>query len=312
MLNLDLIRMIGTPEEQIPLILEYEERFGAQVAGFARDYMLEDTLPACVPYDDDTQRSNAHISCKAAVGKATALSDTPPEQAMLAYLFWLHCLPYLYRFYKLLGLDENLFSASLQDLNYKFRECRKVKGYPGVFVDWFFLFTELKLFAFGRLQFELVRYSYESYTAGGYTLRKGDPVYSIHIPSCGPLTRESCFDAFRKAYAFFKKDLPGTVMPILTHSWLLYPPYWGVTFPTDSNVGKFASMFDVVHVNPTPEFGDCWNVFGMEYPGSTDTLPADTGMRRRFIDYINRGGTYGWASGVLLYDGENGKLINRP
>lgn len=311
MLNFDLIRAIATPEEYIPLIKEYDIRFGSRVAPIAKKYMLTDTLPACIPYTDDTQRTDAYMHCKATVAKVTALSTNPEEQAMLAYLFWLHCLPYLHRFYMLMGLDTQLFAISLQDLNYKVRECVKVNGYPGLFVDWFFLFTQLKLFAFGRLQYELVRFPYEEYSAGGYTLRKGDPVYSLHVPSIGPLTQEACFDSFRKAYGFFKKDLPGTIMPMIIHSWLLYPPYQGVTFPPDSNVGKFAAMFDIQDVHHTPQFGDCWNVFGMHDPGSTDLLPAETSMQRRFIDYIKAGGTYGYGSGVLLYDGEHNRLLNR-
>ena len=311
MLNLELVRKIETPEENIPLILEYDRKYGEKIEKIAAEYILTGSLPACIPYTDDEERMEAHKRGKTYAGRAAALSEVPQEQAMLAYLFWLHCLPFAWKFYTLLGIDETVFCQSLRDITYKTRECLAVRGYLGVFVDWFFLFFDMKILAFGRLQYELATYPYDTYRAGGYTLHKGDPVLSIHVPSCGPLKKELCFDSFRQAYAFFHEDIPGTVLPIVIHSWLLYPPYLGVTFPEDSNVGRFARMFDVVHVNPTEEFNDCWRIFSKDYSGSTGDLPSDTGMRRRFIDYLNAGGTHGWASGVLLYDGEKDMIINR-
>lgn len=312
MLNTDLLRLINTPEEHIPQITEYETQFGEAVERLAQEYLFAGTLPACTPYIDDDQRMAAYYLAEDYTKRAGALGSTPAEDHMLQYLFWLHCVPYAQKFYTMLGIDESVFRASMGDLNYKTRECLKVKGHLGVFTNWFFLFFDMKLFALGRLEYELSRYPYDAYTAGGYTLQKGDTVYSCHIPSSGPLKPELVLDSLRKAYAFFKKDLPGTVLPVITHTWLLYPPYQGVTFPEGSNIAKFASLFDIISVDTTPDFKNCWNVFDMDYPGSTKGLPADTGMRQRFIDYINGGGSFGSAYGVLLYDGEKDTILNRP
>lgn len=311
MLTLELLRLIATPEEHIPQIIEYEAKFGETVEKLAQEYLFSGTFPACVPYADGDQRMAAYWLCDSYTKRVGALGNTPAEAHMLQYLFWLHCVPYGRKLYTLLGIDEAVFIASMNDLNYKARECLKVKGHLGVFTNWFFLFFDMKLFALGRLQYELSRYPYDIYTAGGYTLHKGDPVYYCHIPSSGPLAPELVRDSLRQAYAFFKKDLPGTVLPVITHTWLLYPPYQGVTFPAGSNVAKFAELFDIVSVDTTPEFKNCWSVFDMDYPGSTESLPANTGMQRRFIDYINRGGSFGGAYGVLLYDGEKDTIINR-
>lgn len=311
MLTTELLLKISTPEEHIPQIMEYEAKYGGVMEKLAQEYLFAGTLPACVPYVDDDQRMAAYWLADAYTKRAGALGNTPAEDHMLQYLFWLHCVPYGRKFFSLLGIDEAVFTASMNDLNYKTRECLKVKGHLGVFTNWFFLFFDMKLFALGRLQYELSRFPYDSYTAGGYTLRQGDTVYYCHIPSSGPLKPELVRDSFRRAYAFFKKDLPGTVLPVITHTWLLYPPYQGITFPEGSNIANFAKLFDILSVDTSTEFKNCWNVFDIDYPGNTESLPADTSMRRRFIDYINNSGSFGSAYGVLLYDGEKDILLNR-
>ena len=44
---------------------------------------------------------------------------------------------------------------------------------------------------------------------------------------------------------------------------------------------------------------------------SVSQLPRDTTLRRNMVRYIENGGGFGFGFGVILYDGEQKKIINR-
>ena len=310
MLTADLLRIISTPKEHIPQILEFDAKYAADIAPLAAEYMLGSQVPAGMYYPNDTVATDAYYRAKDFVAKVTALASTEEEQHMLCYLFWLHCAPYLRRFYSVAGIDESIFCNSMADLSYKAQECIQVKGHLGVFTDWFISFFDMKLFGLGRLEYVMARFPYDSFTAAGYTLHRGDPVCHCHIPSCGPLTMEKIQDSLRKAYAFFKPHLKDPVLPVVTRTWLLYPPYRGPVFPIGSNTEQFANLFVTVESTVTETFDDCWRVFSIPYPEDVADLPTETSMQRRFVDYIRAGGTFGKTYGVLLYDGEKDTIIN--
>lgn len=309
MLDLELLRLIATPEEYIPQILDYDARYAAAIEPLAAEYMLCSNVPAGMYYPNDTVASDAYYRTKDFVAKVSALSPLEEEQHMLCYLFWLHCVPYLRRFYSLAGIDESVFRNSMADLAYKAQECIKVKGHLGVFTDWFLSFFDMKLFGLGRMEYVMAHFPYDSFTATGYTLRRGDPVCHCHIPSSGPLTIDLIQDSLRKAYAFFKPYLQDNILPVVTRTWLLYPPYRGPVFPIGSNTEQFANLFATVESMETETFDDCWRVFSIPYPEDIAALPTETSMQRRFVDYIRAGGKFGKAYGVLLYDGERDVLL---
>ena len=121
-----------------------------------------------------------------------------------------------------------------------------------------------------------------------------------------------CMDSFHQAYEFFKPNLSGDIIPIISITWLLYQPYIDKVFPENSNLLQFANMFDVVKSSSSGNaFYDGWRVFNKMYDGTTKDLPTDNTLRRNFIDYINNGGDFGCGYGIILYDGKNKKIINR-
>ncbi len=305
-----LLKKIATPEEYILIIQKYDEKYGATIEEISREYMLSKQLEPLVPYINAKERTTAHNRAKAYIKRLNDISEDEETRLMLNYLFWLHCVPYAKETYSLLGIDTEIFYDSMSDIACKAKECEDVYGCVGVFADWFFLFFDMKLFGLGRLQYEIERFAGDDYCVNGYELKRGSVVYSTHIPAVGPLTRELCLDSFQRAYEFFKKDLDDVVIPIVTDSWLLYPPYLGTIFSKGSNTYNFARMFDVIEVDESPDFEDCWRVFGKNYEGTTTGLPTDTGMRKRFVDYIDAGGTFGCGYGVLLYNGEKREIIN--
>jgi len=50
----------------------------------------------------------------------------------------------------------------------------------------------LKEFTLGRLQYEVYPFGYDEYTYENFKLKKGDRVYSCHIPANGKLTEDMC------------------------------------------------------------------------------------------------------------------------
>ena len=311
MICAELLQKLDTPQKHISFILEQDARYGEAIEEIAKGFMLSGDEAALVPYENANARSAAYDRTKQYLDQVKALCADEKTQYLLMYLFWLHCVPYAKRYYKLLHIDDEVFYATMKDLTYKLKECEAVYGVVGVFVDWFFLLFDMKLFGLGRLEYEIKQFDYDCYCADGVKLKKGDVVYSCHIPSSGPLTQALCLESFQKAYTFFKKDLKGTVLPVVVRSWLLYPPYQGTVFSKDSNTYRFVKLFDTIDQGTTETFAECWRVFDQHYAGTCKELPVDTSMRRRFVDYINAGGTFGWGYGVLLYDGEQKKIINR-
>lgn len=205
--------------------------------------------------------------------------------------------------YRAAGMDESVFWNSMADLLYKLNECREVYGVWGTFVaHWHPWFYTMRRFAFGRLQFEAVPFAgKEPVTVGGHTVRPGDTVYNMHIPSAGPLTKESRLDAYRRAYDFYKKE-DGAWLAFVCSSWLLYPPYREILPPT-SNVVSFMDDFHIYASEPH-EFYDNWRVFGRDFEKPFAELPEDTSMRRAFKKYLLAGGGAGSGLGIFFYNGK--------
>lgn len=209
--------------------------------------------------------------------------------------------------YEKKGVSGETFWATFSDLKYKVLECHEIHGVWGNFVPfWYNIFFTCDIVKLGRLEFESCTYPLdEPYTWGDITVKKGDPVKSIHIPSSGePFDWDARLDAYRRAYAFFGEK----PLICVCDSWLLYPPYRGL-LPETSNVRSFMKDFHVIHQRDEEVFDDAWRVFGREYQKAPAALPEKTGMQRAFKNHLINGGSAGEGFGVLIFDGE--KIINR-
>ena len=196
-------------------------------------------------------------------------------------------------------LPEQIWHDSMLDLRYKLEECKAVCGICGSFVaGWFPGFFNLTRFALGRLQFEIHEFD-NDYQAGDYTIAKGSKAINMHIPRSGqPLSKELYEDAFARAKVFYKDTFgDAEQVPFICHSWLLYPETANFV-PSHLNVYKFLSEFTVFesHYN---DGEDLWRLFDtMErHP---DRLPADTSLRRAFVQHLKNGGRVGWGFGILF------------
>ena len=196
------------------------------------------------------------------------------------------------------GIDLSIFHGSMLDLKYKLQECKVVKGIVGSFVAWWFnRFYNLERFALGRLQFEVDRFG-QHYEREGHILTPDSKAINVHIPrTLTHLTPESCDEAFRMAKEFFKDQVdPDT--PFICHSWMLYPGNKQI-LPESTNVYKFMSRFDVFHWADDPSLEDLWRIFDTDEK-DPDRLPADTSMRRSYINHLKNGGVLGWGHGVFF------------
>lgn len=208
--------------------------------------------------------------------------------------------------YKEAGLPESLFWHTIADLRYKLLECKDVYGLWGTFVaGWYPGFFDMTRFALGRLQFEWAGFPLERYENHGVSLHKGDRVLNMHIPSCGPLTKEARMDAYRQAYRFFDRETAGAPLPMMCESWLLYPGHRDF-LPAGSNILDFLNDFDILEKRDMDKenFGDLWRIFGRDYTLPAGELPTDTTLRQVYRDRLLSGKPVGLALGVLVFDGK--------
>ena len=204
----------------------------------------------------------------------------------------------LYEKYHEQGIDEQIFWDTIKDIKYKLDECKSVHDIWGVFVlFWYPGFYRMTRFAFGRLQFDLALYAWDTYEKDGVTVKKGDPVLDCHIPSSGKLTRELCWDSYRRAAAFSGRKV------IVCDSWMLYPAQ--VDFlPSHSSILEFARDYDIVEQADKPDFPNSWRIFGSRHKLPPKDWPTDTSLQRAFKERIMAGLPVGDGRGVLIVDKE--------
>lgn len=212
------------------------------------------------------------------------------------FLTLVHMTKHLKALYLERGLDEQIFKDSVLDLKWKLAECKLVKGIRGTFVfSWFFGFFRLTRFALGRLQFEVITPG-KDYAVNGFRLEKGKTqVINVHIPrTCTPLDKQSCDSAYQQARAFFR-DQVGEHCPFVCSSWLLYPENKKI-LPVSTNTYRFMSEYEIIDWAET-DGTDLWRLFDTDEKDPS-LLPADSTMRRCYIEHLKNGGKTGWGLGI--------------
>ena len=199
------------------------------------------------------------------------------------------------------GLPENVFWDSCNDLVCKANECIGLRGVWGLdlFAIWYQLFFEAKRFALGRLQYEEWPFNQDEYTFDGITIKRDDIIVRLHIPSSGKLLIEDVKESFALAYKTFPKR-DGKVFFMCT-SWMLFPNFIEI-FDKNSNLYKFAELFDPAGVMYHDQFKDAWRIFGTNDTSDTSKLPANSSLQKEFIKYIEETHIYGLGTGVVVCD----------
>ncbi len=219
-----------------------------------------------------------------------------------AYMLLFICMaPKLHERYIQKGIDDKIFYDTMSDLTYKLEECRLVRGKTGTFVpSWYKGFFEMKIFALGRLQFE-INHTWFNCMVDGVHIPKGTKVLSVHIPRTNTRLEHSLvIDSYQKAAEFFKDEL-GDKIIFICSSWLLYP--WNRTVLKDgSNLAQFYDDFTIVISGEYQNYSEVWRLFDCLFDGNPDTLPNDSSLRRAYIERIKSGEPIGHGTGVILYN----------
>ena len=229
------------------------------------------------------------------------ISKTADINEYTGALVLLLCLTKRLReYYREAGISDDIFRNTVLDLRYKLDECICVHGVVGTFVlKWFWGFFKLERFALGRLQFEVVNFGTE-YEIDGVKLTPDTRVLNVHIPRTGTrLDHESVLESYKLAADFYRAEL-GDKIAFVCSSWLLFPRHREMLSPT-SNLLAFMNDFDIYTFGEYSNYGEVWRLFDKMYDGEATHLPADSSLRRAYVDLISRGEKTGWGKGVLLY-----------
>lgn len=258
----------------------------------------EEELYAILALYDESERCDY----KAMMGRMKTLAESVGVHEYTAQmLLYLAMAKKLRERYDERGIDEEIYYNSLKDIKYKCEECKLVKGIVGSFVaSWFSGFYNLTRFALGRLQFEVLHMKNE-YEVAGIKIDESTPVINIHIPRTGGrLVHEEVLASYAQAAEFFKKETEGYPTIFRCQSWMLFPWNMSVLAP-DSNMAKFYSDFIIIAEGTYESYADVWRLFDTEYNGNPDDLPANTSLRRAYIERMKRGEPLGYGHGFIIY-----------
>lgn len=220
-----------------------------------------------------------------------------------ALLLLICCSRQLKEYYKAAGLSREIYKTTMFDLKYKLTECRLVKGVWGTFVaPWLAGYFDLSRFGLGRLQFE-IRELKASYSKNGLTLCPESKVINVHIPRTGGrLDEESRKRAYAMAAEFFSARYGLDPVVFYCSSWLLFPKHQQI-MKEGSNLLSFIRDYDIIEAGEYEDYSETWRLFDMDYTEDHSLLPADSSLRREYINMMDRGEKTGWGKGIYFYKG---------
>ncbi len=205
------------------------------------------------------------------------------------------------------GISEDIMWDTLEDLRYKHYECLEVKGIPGFFAcGWFIGIFRLTLFKLGRLEFNLTNYGGEDIRLGDHVVKKGERVIDIHIPSSGEsFDKAARYDAYAKAYKFFREVKKADVKAFCCGSWLLFPDHYGMLKP-DSNIVSFMNDFNIYssHIYDDKR-NSLWRFFGHHAEKPFEELPRTNSLWKAYAERLCAGGDVGSGCGIFVWDDVN-------
>lgn len=198
------------------------------------------------------------------------------------------------------GISLSVFDRSMLDLKYKVVECMEVYGVVGNFVfAWFSGFLRMKLFGLGRLQYEIVPLKLEC-TVDGVELKEDSQAINIHIPRTGgKLDHGEVLESYKMAKEFFREYFVGKPTVFTCCSWLLWQEHLRM-LPVESNICKFIRDFTIVREYELKDYNEVWRLFDKNFDGDPDHLPADSTLRRKYIEHMKAGKPTGTAKGVFV------------
>ena len=245
-------------------------------------------------------------------GKWTKLVGKPPIFILTSLVL---CLKSAYDKFIRLGLSEHVFYDTMADIKVWGEDYRAHhNGEIGLTeINWLHLHVNCEIFKIGRLQFQISKYYFgKLYEKNGTTIKYGERCYNIHIPRGAKLDTVSCKKSIELALDVLGdifKDIRKDIM--ICDSWLLSPKNKNFMKP-DSNIIKFANMFDIVEETAGAEQHFRWlfdiietnkaldkNKKKLGYYYNLNNYNATSSMQKAAIDYVMAGGELTGAKGIL-------------
>ena len=233
--------------------------------------------------------------------------------------FFKLCLVYAYlpitkNEYDKKGISYKIFYDTMSDIKIWIDDHKDRTNNDGLYeLNWINLHLSLKIFKLGRLQYQMFfYYDKKPYNKNGKTIKLGDKILNIHIPRGEKLDINECEKSIKQSKDFFKKYYPEYAnAEYICHSWLLYSENKKY-MNENSNIIKFAKLFDIVSQKQAPSQAILW-LFGKKISNAqliknkattgvyidTNKLNAKTSLQKSAIKHINNGGTLGDAYCVL-------------
>ncbi len=219
-------------------------------------------------------------------------------------LHFLSLCPKLRERYAERALSDELFVNTMRDLAFKLNESYIVDGVWGTFVPkWYArFFKDFDRFFFTRLQFEPIELKYDC-VVDGTELKAGQMALNVHIPRTGTkLDHAEVIESYRQAVEFYKdRFAEGEPILIVCQSWLLFPKHDEV-LNENSNMLAFAHDYTPIKTYYFDDYSPLWRTFDKRYTGNPDEMPADTTLRRAYIDWLKKGEPIGSTYGVIIYE----------
>ena len=240
-----------------------------------------------------------------------ALKQHPMMKLSLVYAY----LPVIYDKYQKKGINDEIFYDTMSDIKIWIDDHKARTNEDGLYeLNWIMFHMSMNIFKIGRLQYQkFVWYFKTKYNNHGVKMGPGDKFINIHIPRGAKLDYDECVKSLDMAKEFFKEYFPEFPNDrYACHSWLLYSGNKNF-MSENSNVLKFASLFEIIEESEDPESAYLW-IYGKKYKnpeliktrketgnyGHLDGLPQNSSLQKNTIDFIKNGGIFGEALGVII------------
>lgn len=145
------------------------------------------------------------------------------------------------------GIDEALFEEMVKTVKGRLISAFNKTGTFAIGdLTWQRLLIKARMFNIGILQFDLKPSPADVPSKG---VKKGDNIVGIHVPGKGRLEYDKCVQSIKDAKAFVAKHFPEFEYGYMTiMTWLLNPHMADLLGP-ESNILKFATLFEVVSIH---------------------------------------------------------------
>lgn len=191
-----------------------------------------------------------------------------------------------YEVYVEKGIDESVYWDTFYDITLWCENCFRDHGKYGIEeYSWLSRHIEMRLFKFGRLQFE------KTVAEPGWDMVRGEEVISIHVPQGEKLDMQACKESIQRGICFW-----GTEYTYLCDSWLLEPELQKI-LKKGSNILEFQKMFEILSVNKKCRQAE-ERIFIKVQENPADYL-EESSLQKAAKRYLMEGGKLGCGIGIL-------------